>query len=142
LVDCGKRGQFLVGLNAGQPGANCTWEVSGNSFQWSEMADGTQTFLDISGEETCGDDPELVKECVEGVVAFDGDITKGDFTLADCPQNEAKIGDPRWINEGVGITDRRMATADSSGCYTIQGIRVLQPQKGIYIRNGKKVVVK
>jgi hypothetical protein len=75
-------------------------------------------------------------------VAFDGDITKGDFTLADCPQNEAKIGDPRWINEGVGITDRRMATADSSGCYTIQGIRVLQPQKGIYIRNGKKVVVK
>ena len=142
LVDCGKRGQFLVGLNAGQPGANCTWEVSGNSFQWSEMADGTQTFLDISGEETCGDDPELVKECVEGVVAFDGDITKGDFTLADCPQNDAKIGDPRWINEGVGITDRRMATGDSSGCYTIQGIRVMQPQKGIYIRNGKKVVVK
>ena len=41
---------------------------------------------------------------------------------------------------GIGAT---AADADGDGAYyTLQGIRVTKPQRGVYIRNGKKVIVK
>ena len=95
ILDSGKDGQFIKGLNGGQGGKNPTWQVSGNAFQ--RTVEGAWT--DISANEATGDDDETVAENVEGVVAFAGDIATGDFTLADCAQKEAKVGDPRWIVE-------------------------------------------
>jgi hypothetical protein len=45
--------------------------------------------------------------------------------------------------EATGITDVRSMNADVNGsAYDMQGRKVEQPQKGLYIVNGKKVVIK
>ena len=141
IVDCGKKAQFLKGLNGGQAGNNCTWDIDGNAFQWTEDIDGVPTLTDISADEICGADSALVKNNVVGVVAFANDVTTGDFTLGDCPQATAIIGDPRWISQNVGITDVRVNNNDGLW-YNLQGVQVPHPIKGIYIQNGKKVVIK
>ena len=138
IVDCGKRAQFLKGLNGGQAGNNCVWDIDGNSFQWTEDIDGVPTITDISAEESCGGE---VKNNVEGAVVFANDVTTGDFTLGDCPQNNAIIGDSRWINPNASITDIRMNNNDNLW-YNLQGIKVAHPTKGIYIKNGRKHVIK
>ena len=98
FVNCGKSGQVVKGINQGQQGANPTWKVKGNAFNFDSE--------DTSAAETTGDDSEPVQDNVAGVVAF-ADVEKGDFTLAyKSAQNEAKIGDPRWIvvPEDVKVT--------------------------------------
>ena len=48
------------------------------------------------------------------------------------------VGDKTTAIESVGITTQE----GEDQWYDLQGHRVMQPQKGIYIRNGKKVVVR
>ena len=48
------------------------------------------------------------------------------------------VGDKTTAIESVGITTQE----GEDQWYDLQGRRVMQPQKGIYIRNGKKVVVR
>lgn len=46
-------------------------------------------------------------------------------------------------NETTGIGTAEVSTqAEDNACYTLQGIRVAQPTRGIYVRNGKKVFIK
>ncbi|MBO4821890.1 MAG: DUF4957 domain-containing protein [Prevotella sp.] len=94
VVDCGKDGQFVKGLNGGQGGANPIWEIESNSFQ--RIVDGV--FTDISAKEETGDADEPVSENIEGVVVFTGDYANGDFTLGYCPQDIYWVGDPRWFS--------------------------------------------
>ena len=86
------------------------------------------------------------------------DAAKGDFTLSTTSaQYTNQTGDPRWFDgtgkalaiEGSGsgaITGieavKEAKTAEDGAWYTIQGQRVAQPTKGLYIHNGKKVVIK
>ena len=98
-IDTGKSGQFIKGLNGGQSSANPVWNVSGISSQYT--VDGSLT--DMTASESTGDEEEPVTNAVEGLIAFTGDYTQGDFTLADCPQKEASLGDPRWIVEDKPI---------------------------------------
>ncbi len=138
IIDCGKQGQFVKGLNGGQQGANPTWMIDGNSFQWT--VDGVLT--DISASEETADDAEPVANNVEGVVVLANDITTGDFTLGECPQKTAKIGDPRWLyGPTVGIDNVNVNT-ENDVWFNLQGVRVTTPTKGLFIKNGKKVVVK
>ena len=95
ILDSGKDGQFVKGLNGGQGGKNPTWQVSGNAFQ--RTVEGAWT--DICDKEMTDDADEPVAENVPGVVAFAGDIATGDFTLAPCAQANAGIGDPRWLKD-------------------------------------------
>ena len=74
---------------------------------------------------------------------------EGDFTLsAYSVQFDKKTGDPRWYADGghynpvTGIEGVEAEKADDGAWYTIQGVRVDKPAKGLYIHNGKKVVVK
>ena len=99
-IDAGKNGQFIKGLNGGQASANPVWDVRGYSSQYT--VEGVLT--DVTASESTGDAEEPVTNAVEGLIAFTGDYTQGDFTMATCPQNNARIGDPRWINEDA-ITD-------------------------------------
>ena len=137
IVDCGKSGQFVKGLNNGQASANPVWNVVGNSFQ--RTVDGALT--DTAASEETGDEEDPVKDNVEGVAVFAADVAAGDFTLGNCPQNTANIGDPRWLNPDAIIN---VTTENADGYwYNINGQRVVShSQKGIYIHNGKKVVVK
>ncbi len=43
---------------------------------------------------------------------------------------------------GTGITDVTAGTNGNDTYYTLQGVRVAEPRKGLYIVNGRKVVVK
>ncbi len=113
IISSGKKNQFLVGLNAGQPGKVDNWDVSGNSIQWGSAAeDGTVTFEDILAEEKPAGE---ATEGIAGIVAFAGDYTTGDFTLGDCPQNEALVGDPRWLAPVIPAIGPAIELAPATG---------------------------
>ena len=113
IISSGKKNQFLVGLNAGQPGKADNWDVSGNSIQWINAAeDGTVTFEDILAEEKPAGE---ATEGIAGIVAFAGEYVNGDFTFADCPQNTAKIGDPRWLVKVIPSLGEAIAIAPATG---------------------------
>ncbi len=59
-------------------------------------------------------------------------------TSAQARSFSINVGDNTTAIETVGITPLK----DEGQWYDLQGRRVMQPQKGIYIRNGKKVVVR
>lgn len=41
-----------------------------------------------------------------------------------------------------GIEEQKVITFDDAATYTLQGVRVDKPTKGIYIQNGKKIIIK
>ena len=46
-------------------------------------------------------------------------------------------------SETTGITNAEESTqAEDNAWYTLQGVRVAQPTRGIYVRNGKKIIIK
>ena len=45
-------------------------------------------------------------------------------------------------NEAAGIQDLKLSTANSQQVFDLQGRRVDNPTKGLYIVNGKKVIIK
>lgn len=46
------------------------------------------------------------------------------------------------FSEGTGIVNAQIEKVNDDAIYTLQGVRVKQPQKGIVIKNGKKFVIK
>ena len=83
FVDCGKSGQVIKGLNGGQGGANPTWNISGNLFNF----DGVNT-----GEnEVTGDTNEPVKNSVGGVATI---TSTAEGLTVSIPSS---VGDPRWL---------------------------------------------
>lgn len=100
FVNCGKNGQVVVGFNVGQTSASPVWNVDGNAFNWNG-ADVAAAEVSKAGKHKVGEgeaqvEEDIVKNSVEGLVAFK-DAANGDFTLGNCAQYTAKIGDPRWI---------------------------------------------
>ena len=131
IVNSGEKGQFLLGLNTGTKGAS-TWTVSGNAFSFDGEDTGAAETLSAA----------IADAAIAGEVLF-ADVENGDFTLAaDCEANKQKVGDPRWLVEYVPTTVGvvKEATAAEGEWYTLQGVRVDKPAKGIYIHNGRKVV--
>ncbi len=95
VLDCGKEGQFVKGLNGGQSGANPVWDIDTNSFL--RTVDGT--VVDQSAMETTGDADEPVKNNVADYTTF-ADLANGVFTVeAGSLQAKMKVGDPRWLVE-------------------------------------------
>ena len=91
FVNCGKSGQTIKGMNGGQGGANPTWTVKGNAFNFEGA--------DTSASEETGDEAEPVQDSVAGVMAFTSVETPdfgGTFTLAEGATQPSSLGDPRW----------------------------------------------
>ncbi len=138
VVNCGKKNEFYVGLNAGQAGKAENWEIANNSINWGGA--------DVNADEATKCKNATIEKAVDGTVAF-ANADNGDFTLGDCAQKTAGIGDPRWLGgkgagEVTGIENVKNATVEDGAWYTVSGQRVAQPTKGLYIHNGKKVVIK
>ena len=91
FINTGKSGQAIKGLNGGSGGANPTWEISGNAFNFEGA--------DTSANEDTSDADEPVKNSLAGVFTF-ADATNGDFNgvfkglAAEAPAKYP--GDPRW----------------------------------------------
>ena len=134
IVNSGKSNQFLKGLNAGQAGKDVNWEVDSNVFNF----DGA-----ISEEQQIGSTADNIKNTINVLVQFK-DAENGDFTQGYVKDTEA--GDPRWYDENavtaIETVKGDVERAADGAWYTIQGVRVDKPSKGIFIHNGKKVVVK
>ena len=101
IVNSGKKGQFVKGLNAGQDRSAPNWIVQYNSFLWTKD---NENFEDIGASEISGASNCAIAANVEGEIVFANGaegIAEGDFSLDACPQKEAKIGDPRWLNASL-----------------------------------------
>jgi len=90
FLNVGKSGQVVKGINQGQNGANPTWDIDGNIFNFEGK--------DTSADETTGDEAEPVKNSIAGIVTFT-DAAAGTFdgtfaTTSDITSVTA--GDPRW----------------------------------------------
>lgn len=58
------------------------------------------------------------------------------------PETESKDLALSFPDESTGITAHEVQSAQNDAWYTLQGIQVQQPSKGIFIKNGKKFVIK
>lgn len=127
---------WLFGQNSTSPvaiyGANSYWADGADAPGWTDSSKqgSDQTYTDIEG------DPKF------------WDAAAGDFTLGlHTQQNVYKIGDPRWWTDketptAIEAVETAKTKADDGAWYTLQGVRVSQPAKGVYIHNGRKVVIK
>jgi len=125
IVNCGEKGNFVAGLNEGQKSSEVKWVVDSNAFNFD-------------GEDSGAN--EAYGNALSGVVKF-ADAAKGDFT-----QSNVAAGDPRWIS-GTPTAIETVKTAEETSqenavIYNLNGQRVDKAQKGLYIVNGKKVVIK
>ena len=159
VFNCGKKGQFCQGLNGGQDSENPMFYVHYNSFMW--YADGVLADID----DTCGSkNPNVVTASWKNTYPESAitdvfpkffhkdeigqyiDSFRGNFTVAEgSVQKTNSVGDPRWLKSNNEYTDIQGVNADKlteGEWYTIQGVRVDQPTKGLYIHNGRKVVLK
>lgn len=146
VVNCGKT-NFMTSINAGGDSANPQYDVTTNSV--GTLADGTYTDLSAS---------QMVQSVVMGTLVTTDpqfkDAAAADFTVyAGSDQAKEKIGDPRWLVEfdetlsgieGITTDGSSVNGANNDAWYNLQGVRVngKPTQKGIYIHNGKKIVVK
>ena len=159
VFNCGKKGQFCQGLNGGQDSENPMFYVHYNSFMW--YADGVLADID----DTCGSkNPNVVTASWKNTYPESAitdvfpkffhkdeigqyiDSFRGNFTVAEgSVQKTNSVGDPRWLKSNNEYTDIQGVNVEKTAegaWYTIQGVRVDQPTKGLYIHNGKKVVIK
>ena len=58
------------------------------------------------------------------------------------PETESKDLALSFPGESTGITAHEVQSAQNDAWYTLQGIQVQQPSKGVFIKNGKKFVIK
>ena len=66
------------------------------------------------------------------------------FAFLDVLSSAQNAGARIWLSFDVpsSVDHLTTTTATSNGYYTLQGQRVEQPGRGVYIRNGKKVIIK
>ena len=81
----------------------------------------------------------------EDIAAWDGLV----YTLEAGKTYEFKATGTKWRLAGfkyettaTGISTIKANQSDNSAIYNLQGVRIDNPTKGIYIQNGKKIVVK
>ena len=141
FVNCGKSGQAIKGMNGGSSGANPTWTIKGNAFNF----DGADT----SAAESTGDDAEPVQDSVAGTIAFtdaaNGDFN-GTFTLAEGATKPEALGDARWTitfaETPTGISTAKVVETQDAVIYNVAGQKVNASYKGLVIMNGRKFMNK
>ena len=133
IADCGKEGQFYAGLNAGSKGKETNYEIDGNSVTFNGMDVNETEQSKIAG---------VILNNITALPNF-ADAANGDFT-----QSNVAAGDPRWIS-GTPTAIETVKTAEETSLenaviYNLNGQRVdkAQAKGGVFIVNGKKVIIK
>lgn len=114
IINSGKKGQFVIGMNNGVSSSLPYRMVKQNSFLWTTDND---NYEDVGAMEKSYAPNNVVGDNIEcnDIIGYSGStpiigitvdklfsnskeaVSDGDFSLADCPQKEAQIGDPRWL---------------------------------------------
>jgi hypothetical protein len=63
-------------------------------------------------------------------------------TWLNATQNESRAINIVFDDEMTGISDATVAETQQADCYDLMGRRVAQPKRGLYIKNGKKMIIK
>ena len=95
IVNCGKKGQFLAGLAAGNISKKANWDAQNNIINWIE----NDNVEDLSvAENTKAGLKDLENNIPDPV--WDIRITTfADLNYGDFSQSTTTIGDPRWIEQ-------------------------------------------
>ena len=109
--------------------------------------DGCYTIICFSKDRSktfVGENTELVSITFQADATYskESPILVSDIHLSDRTAKNYHMGNVEITNETTGIRDMR-AVNISAELYSLSGQRVVgMPQKGIYIRNGKKIIIK
>lgn len=118
---------------------NVTVNPTANANEWTlQMPD-----ADVELEVTYYTDEELA-EMEEAAFTAGVELTDngdGTWTLAEMPAFDIEL-EVEYEDETTAIISIKNGQVDSVTYYDLQGRRVAQPTKGLFIVNGKKVVVK
>lgn len=82
---------------------------------------------------------DLPEEDTTGGNGTNVDQTFGDNTLISIFDDGSESG---AVVDGIKTVNIVVVNADNDAWYTTQGVRISHPTKGVYIHNGKKVVIK
>lgn len=114
IIGCGKKDQFVVGLNGGQQSGNPTWEVDNNSFLWE-----TDGVFEVSSEKEPVSGKETITNSVGEPTSTFPEAAEGIFTLdASSAQAKAQVGAPKWLVEYVPAPEGVAFTVEGYGRYT------------------------
>ncbi len=107
----------------------------------------TNNDLKVAGASTVADGKQYGLAQVDGVVGFykikSGETLKqGKAYLEVSTTDEAKVSFFSLTGELTGINNVEAVKTADGAFYTLQGVKVAKPTKGLYISNGKKVIVK
>ena len=99
-----------------------------------------------TGEGVTADGTQYILANVDGTLGF-YQATKGTTIAAgkaylEVPAETAKAVKFFGIGTTTGISNVSTTTADKGAYYNLQGMKVVRPAKGIFIHNGKKLVIK
>jgi hypothetical protein len=106
---------------------------------------GDGTFVSVNGYVNIGDNKcylELPTDMVATAASTRGE--EADYIMEEPEVIKLPISFRSIDNDGNGTTviHETMRSRDDDAYYTLQGQRVEKPGKGLYIKNGKKVVIK
>ena len=125
-------------------GAEGEYTFAGTTADATEL---TNNDLKVAGESTVADGKQYGLAQVDGKVGFykitSGETLKaGKAYLEVSEESAAKMSFFSLDGGLTGIGSVEAAKAANSAFYTLQGVKVAKPTKGLYISNGKKVIVK
>ena len=125
-------------------GAEGEYTFAGTTADATEL---TNNDLKVAGESTVADGKQYGLAQVDGKVGFfkikSGDtLTAGKAYLEVSEESAAKMSFFALDGETTGINAVETSKTADNAFYTLQGVRVAKPSKGLYIMGGKKVIVK
>ena len=124
----------LARLSARKNGHQLVWnKVGEDTYRFAAISFSNQSFSDVKGAllNVKGGNPDC-DEIVASNILFitaEGEIHRFANVQAAMPTGIAEL-----------VSEEQKASDDA--CYTLSGVRVDRPNKGVYIVNGKKVIIK
>ena len=80
------------------------------------------------------------REKASGARGMDGNASFSKMVISDDDDDVITI--PLFAGDATGIISTQFQNADQEVYYNLQGQRIDRPRKGLYIRNGKKIVIR
>ena len=118
-----------------------TAEMKNGTISWS-AADGATAYAIFKNGELLGITTEetFTPEAITGVPSNRAE-SSDEYTIR-AANSRGGFGEPQKITVVTGINTVNAAQKDANAIYNMQGVRVQKTQKGVYIVNGRKVVIK
>jgi hypothetical protein len=120
-------------------------EKSDDGSQTNFYLKGDGTFVSVNGYVNIGNN-KCYLELPTSMVAVASTRGVDNYILEEAEIIKLPISFRSLGNDGDGTTginvQSSMFNVPSDAYYTLQGQRVVKPSKGLYIKNGKKVVIK